>query len=41
MSGYAAPLVTDQGLLLAGVTVLSKPFTKAQRSGADQWFLEG
>lgn len=30
MSGYAAPLMTDQGLLPAGVTVLSKPFTKAQ-----------
>jgi two-component system cell cycle sensor histidine kinase/response regulator CckA len=30
MSGYAAPLMTDQGLLPPGVTVLSKPFTKAQ-----------
>jgi two-component system, cell cycle sensor histidine kinase and response regulator CckA len=30
MSGYAAPLMTDQGLLEAGVTVLGKPFTKAQ-----------
>jgi two-component system cell cycle sensor histidine kinase/response regulator CckA len=30
MSGYAAPLMTDQGLLEPGVTVLGKPFTKAQ-----------
>jgi two-component system, cell cycle sensor histidine kinase and response regulator CckA len=30
MSGYAAPLMTDQGLLEPGVTVLSKPFTKAE-----------
>jgi PAS domain S-box-containing protein len=29
MSGYAAPLMTEQGLLEAGVTVLGKPFTKA------------
>jgi two-component system, cell cycle sensor histidine kinase and response regulator CckA len=30
MSGYAAPLMTDQGLLEPDVTVLGKPFTKAQ-----------
>jgi PAS domain S-box-containing protein len=30
MSGYAAPLMTDQGLLDPGVTVLGKPFRKAQ-----------
>jgi two-component system, cell cycle sensor histidine kinase and response regulator CckA len=30
MSGYAAPLMTEQGLLEPGVTVLSKPFTKSQ-----------
>ncbi len=29
MSGYAAPLMTEQGLLEPGVTVLGKPFTKA------------
>jgi PAS domain S-box-containing protein len=28
MSGYAAPLMTEQGLLEPGVTVLGKPFTK-------------
>lgn len=28
MSGYAAPLMTGQGLLAPGVTVLSKPFTR-------------
>ena len=30
MSGYAAPLMTEQGLLDPGVTVLGKPFTRAQ-----------
>ncbi|HET9517624.1 MAG TPA: response regulator [Actinoplanes sp.] len=30
MSGYAAPLMTEQGLLPPGVSVLSKPFTKTQ-----------
>jgi len=30
MSGYAAPLMTEQGLLEPGVTVLGKPFTKAE-----------
>jgi two-component system, cell cycle sensor histidine kinase and response regulator CckA len=30
MSGYAAPLMTQQGLLEPGVTVLGKPFTRAQ-----------
>lgn len=28
MSGYAAPLMTEQGLIAPGVTVLSKPFTR-------------
>jgi PAS domain S-box-containing protein len=28
MSGYAAPLMTEQGLLEPGVTVVGKPFTK-------------
>jgi len=30
MSGYAAPLMTEQGLLGPGVTVLGKPFTKTE-----------
>jgi PAS domain S-box-containing protein len=30
MSGYAAPLMTQQGLLEPGVTVLGKPFTRSQ-----------
>lgn len=30
MSGYAAPLMTEQGLLEPGVTVLGKPFTRAE-----------
>ncbi|MET0496164.1 MAG: response regulator [Actinoplanes sp.] len=30
MSGYAAPLMTEQGLLDPDVTLLAKPFTKAQ-----------
>jgi CheY-like chemotaxis protein len=30
MSGYAAPLMTEQGLLEPGVTVLGKPFTRTQ-----------
>ncbi|GLY96162.1 response regulator [Actinoplanes sp. NBRC 103695] len=30
MSGYAAPLMTEQGLLDPGVTVLGKPFTKVE-----------
>jgi two-component system cell cycle sensor histidine kinase/response regulator CckA len=29
MSGYAGPLMSEQGLLADGVTVLSKPFTRA------------
>ena len=30
MSGYAGPLMTEQGLLDPDVTVLSKPFTKPE-----------
>ena len=30
MSGYAAPLMTAQGLLAPGVTVLGKPFTRPE-----------
>jgi PAS domain S-box-containing protein len=30
MSGYAAPLMTAQGVLPQGVTVLSKPFTRSE-----------
>ena len=30
LSGYAAPLMTEQGLLEPGVTVLGKPFTKTE-----------
>jgi CheY-like chemotaxis protein len=30
MSGYAGPLMTDEGILPPGVTVLSKPFTKTR-----------
>jgi PAS domain S-box-containing protein len=30
MSGFAAPLMTEQGLLEPGVTVLGKPFTRTQ-----------
>ena len=30
MSGYAAPIMTGAGMLDPGVTVVSKPFTKAQ-----------
>jgi hypothetical protein len=29
MSGYAAPIMTGQGLLDPGVTVVGKPFNKA------------
>jgi PAS domain S-box-containing protein len=41
MSGYAAPLMTDQGLLEPGVTVLGKPFTKAQLLELLQATLDG
>jgi PAS domain S-box-containing protein len=30
MSGFAGPLMTDQGLLEPGVTVVGKPFTRAE-----------
>jgi CheY-like chemotaxis protein len=30
MSGFAAPIMTEQGLLAPGVTIVGKPFTKSE-----------
>jgi PAS domain S-box-containing protein len=41
MSGYAAPLMTEQGLVAAGVTVLGKPFSRADLLTAVRTTLAG